>query len=480
MNLFAKLFLAIVLTNMAIIAIQLGLTAGSLTSDFATLVQHSEQSHVEQTRSRLLAFYQRESSWQKLRHNRRLWQQLMQPQPGQHGRPVGRDSAFNSQLHSERRYFDTGKRISLYDSNKQRIEGKPRLQSNRYQQALELDGELIGWLGWDPARVRDPGETRQISNDAFISQQLTNYLWIALSALLLALLMAWVISKLLSKPIGRLMQCTDKLMQGDYSSRVGHSGRDELGVLAGRVDQLAQTLEDNAKNRRQWMSDTSHELRTPLTVLKTQLTAIEDGVFSMDASKTALLLSEVDNLSRLVDDLYQLTSADVGNYRYTMTEVDPLPLLMQLIQGFESKFAERSIALDLTSLTHALTLTPRCIVADKARLHQLFSNLIENARRYTDEGGQLRVVIAHESRRVIIRIEDSAPGVTDDEKVRLFERFYRVEPSRSRSYGGSGLGLSLCKTIVEAHQGTITLTDSSLGGLCVTVCLPYRQQENAK
>lgn len=478
MNLFAKLFLAIVLTNLAIIAIQLGLTAGSLTSDFATLVERSEESHIAQTRARLLAFYQREGSWQKLRHNRRLWQQLMQPQQTLQRRDGRHDKAFNPAQHGDRRYFDTGKRISLYDDNKQRIEGKPTLQSNRYQQALKLDGQLIGWLGWDPARISEPAASKQISNDEFISQQLINYLWIALSALLLALLMAWFVSKQLSRPIQRLMQCTDKLMQGDFSSRANQTGSDELAILARRIDQLAQILEDNETSRRQWMSDTSHELRTPLTVLKTQLTAIEDGVFTMDADKTALLLREVDNLSRLVDDLYQLTSADVGGYRYSMTEIDPLPLLMQTIQGLESKIAERAITLDVSALTHAMTFTPRAVIADKERLCQLFANLIENARRYTDTGGQIRVVIGHEASRVIIRIEDSAPGVSDEQKVRLFERFYRVEPSRSRLYGGSGLGLALCKTIIEAHQGSITLSDSSLGGLCVTLSLPYQQQEN--
>ncbi|MEC4088156.1 ATP-binding protein [Pseudoalteromonas rubra] len=478
MNLFAKLFLAIVLTNLAIIAIQLGLTAGSLTSDFATLVERSEQSHVEQTRTRLLAFYQREGSWQNLHHNRRLWQQLMQPEQVRQNRDSRRDKIFNPAQHSDRRYFDTGRRISLYDHNKQRIEGKPTLQSNRYQQALKLDGQLIGWLGWDPAHVSETTASKQISNDEFIFQQLSNYLWIALSALLLALLMAWFVSKQLSKPIQRLMKCTDKLMQGDFSSRANQTGSDELAILARRIDKLAQILEDNEKSRRQWMSDTSHELRTPLTVLKTQLTAIEDGVFTMDADKTALLLSEVDNLSRLVDDLYQLTSADVGGYRYTMAAIDPLPLLMQTIQGLESKIAERAITLDMTALTHAMTLSPREVIADKERLCQLFSNLIENARRYTDSGGQIRIVIAHEASRVIIRIEDSAPGVSDEQKVRLFERFYRVEPSRSRLYGGSGLGLALCKTIIEAHQGNIALSDSSLGGLCVTLSLPCQRQEN--
>ena len=246
---------------------------------------------------------------------------------------------------------------------------------------------------------------------------------------------------------------------------------DELGRLAEDFNRLAVTLERNEQLRRAFMADISHELRTPLAVLRGELEAIEDGVRPMSPESVKSLQGEVATLGKLVDDLYELSLADVGALTYRKTALDLAEPLTQALEGFRERLVERRIALE-TVLPPAGTLT---VLADPDRLRQLFNNLLENTVRYTDPGGRLRVEARCERGRVRIDFQDSAPGVPEELLPRLFERLFRVEGSRSRAGGGAGLGLAICRSIVQAHDGEIDARPSPLGGVWVHVSLPeYR------
>jgi two-component system sensor histidine kinase BaeS len=214
------------------------------------------------------------------------------------------------------------------------------------------------------------------------------------------------------------------------------------------------------------MADISHELRTPLAVLRGELEAIQDGVRKMSMESLASLQSEVAILTKLVDDLYQLSLSDAGALAYRKEETDAV----HLIQLAEAAFRERFHAkqLHLTS-----TLPDKApIFGDPHRLSQLFNNLLENSLRYTDSGGGLDIIATRRDKCLQVYFQDSAPGLNEEQLLRIFERFYRTEGSRNRASGGSGLGLAICQNIVEAHGGKIRAEHSPTGGIRIILQLP--------
>src|SRR5262245_38256280 len=194
------------------------------------------------------------------------------------------------------------------------------------------------------------------------------------------------------------------------------------------------------------MSDVSHELLTPIAVLRAGLEALEDGVRPLTREAVASLNGEVAALGKLVEDLYQLALSGTGALSYRKERSDVADVLEQSLESFGARFSERSFSVQ-KQLSRGLM-----VMADADRLSQAFRNLLENAARYTDPGGTVRVTARRSGAGVQIDFEDSAPGVPPEALPRLFERFYRVEGSRSRANGGAGLGLAIVRSVVEAHD----------------------------
>ncbi|MGZ8429854.1 MAG: ATP-binding protein, partial [Candidatus Deferrimicrobiaceae bacterium] len=291
---------------------------------------------------------------------------------------------------------------------------------------------------------------------------------IALAIACGAALLSFPLAHRMVKRIGDLAEATHRLASGKYDVRVEVSSSDELGRLAQDFNTLALTLEKNEQARRQWVADISHELRTPLSVLRGEIEALQDGIRAATPETIGGLHGEVMKLGRLVDDLYELSLSDIGALTYRMSDTDLADVLNQALDLYRSDFADKNISLE-TDLSSGPAIP---LFADADRLHQLFSNLLENSLKYTDPGGRLRVRIERDGETAIIHFQDSAPGVPGTETGKLFDRLYRVEGSRSRATGGAGLGLAICRNIVEAHKGTITALSSPLGGLWVRVELP--------
>ncbi|SUB70505.1 Signal transduction histidine-protein kinase BaeS [Pluralibacter gergoviae] len=218
--------------------------------------------------------------------------------------------------------------------------------------------------------------------------------------------------------------------------------------------------------RRDFMADISHELRTPLAVLRGELEAIQDGVRKFTPESVSSLQAEVGTLTKLVDDLHQLSMSDEGALAYQKAPVDIVSLLEMAGGAFRERFAGRGLALNL-SLPESAT-----VFGDRDRLLQLFNNLLENSLRYTDAGGQLLIEARKTAQHVTLTFADSGPGVTDEQLEMLCERFYRAESSRNRASGGSGLGLAICVNIAAAHGGRLSAAHSPFGGVSITVELP--------
>lgn len=330
-----------------------------------------------------------------------------------------------------------------------------------FRRPVAVDGVVVGFLV--VSRSQDPDEELAI---AFLLDQQGNLLLVAAISVLLVALTATLLAAHFRKPIRQLVDGARRLENAKFDTRIDLERSDELGELAVAFNHLAARLDDTERSRQQWVADTSHELRTPLSVLRAQMEALQDGIRPATPESIALMLRHVQSLSKLVDELYQLARADVGQLHYSKSSVDVWALLDQVLDGYAEKFR-------LAGLT--LTVGPAPVRAsvhgDADRIVQVLTNLIENCVRYTDPGGRVEVSASVVGRELQIAIDDSAPGVPAAALQRLGERFFRVETSRNRGLGGAGLGLSLCQQIVKAHGGRLSFAPSALGGLRATLML---------
>lgn len=330
-------------------------------------------------------------------------------------------------------------------------------------EAVTVGNSIVGWIGFVPMREGLPPEAQR-----FLSGQVRVLFASLLVALVLAAVLAYFLARHLSRPVRQLDQTVRDLSHGHYERRARVASRDEIGRLGDNVNRLAQSLELSRSARNRWMADIAHELRTPLAILKGEVEALADGVRQPDQRVLASLTEEINHLSVLVDDLQSLALADAGALSLRQETVDLRTLAQQACAAFRDRLAGRGIALELNAPD------PVSISADPQRLRQLLHNLLENCARYVEAGGRVRVSVraASGAASVALLVEDSGPGVAEEQLERLFERFYRVEQGRSRAGGGSGLGLAICRSIAEAHGGHMRAERSALGGLAIHVELP--------
>jgi two-component system sensor histidine kinase BaeS len=329
--------------------------------------------------------------------------------------------------------------------------------------ALHADGSRIGELR---SIARRRFETPQAT--AFARQQWQASLAIALVALVMATLVSWWLARALLAPLRRTIDGVTELANGDYSLRLNERRDDELGTLMDGLNRLAEALEKNQSARRRWLADIAHELRTPVTILAGELEALKDGIREPDPAQLESLDQEVQRLRRLVDDLNTLSLSDLGGLRYTFTELDLAGRLDQALGPVRIRAAERGLDLEVDLEDAAGSL----IRADPTRIDQLLTNLFENALAYTEAPGRIAIRLRRDGDALLLSVCDSPPGVAADDCERIFEPLYRQDGSRSRRTAGAGLGLAICRNIVEAHRGEISAAPSPFGGLCIQVTFP--------
>ena len=288
----------------------------------------------------------------------------------------------------------------------------------------------------------------------------------AIAGLLFAAIISLVLTMNITGPIRKLGRGTRSLISGEFKTRVSIQNRDELGKLSRDFNILAKTLDKNSESQKQWLADISHELRTPIAILKSELEAVEDGIREFDKETLQSLTHEVKRINNLVNDLYELTLADLGAMKYQMREMNIGSSLKEVIESYQDRLESSEI--EIKKLINA----DGAFLGDSYRLEQLFTNLIENTLRYTDSPGMLEIQLKENKEDILITFSDSEPGVDPDVMDKVFDRFFREELSRSREKGGAGLGLAICHEIVEAHSGKIKATQSEHGGLSIEISLP--------
>jgi len=356
--------------------------------------------------------------------------------------------------------------FSLLDREKQVVIGPYRVGEKYKLMAIGSSSETIGWLAFK--RKRNPGD----DFDFALQESLTEgFLLISGLVIFLSATFAIPLTYFIVRRIKALTEGAKAISSGELGHRVTVTNKDEISELGRDFNHLAQTLEQNESARKRWIADISHELRTPLAITSGELEAMEDGVRPLNIENVKSARDEIKHLQRLVNDLYELTNADIGAISYHKSPLDLVQLIQTEGEHFTLLAGEQGLKLSIN-----LPRERANIQADASRLKQLIQNVLGNSIKYTDAPGEIRIMVKAFKKgkqgMAELTIEDSSPGVAGLHLDKLFDHLYRVEASRNRQTGGSGLGLAICKQIVLAHQGEMKASASNLGGLKVTILLP--------
>lgn len=355
-------------------------------------------------------------------------------------------------------------RLSLLDEKGKHIAGVKNHKDDSGQKLpIVVNDKTVGWLLSSsrlPKVIND-----EIDRQFQDRQSYATWLIVGLSVLL-AMLVSLVLARYLVVPIKRLAAATQKLADGDFEVYVKPNTNDELAELATNFNKLAYTLKRNQQLRHELMAEISHELRTPLAILRSEIEAMQDGLKPVDSASLESLSSEIMQLNHLINDLYELSLADAGALNYHMTSLNLSDLLNRQLDLLKDRFSRNGLKLS------SFIQDDLFIQADESRVVQLINNLLENSLRYTAAPGEVIVNLKRQGASACLSIDDTEPGLTDELLKNLFDRFYRAEQSRSRDYGGAGLGLAIAKQIALAHGGSIVAESSDLKGIRIRLNLP--------
>lgn len=491
-----KMFLATLTTSALLVGAMYTLVQWSVDRGMLHYVNQRDAERISYNVAQLALYYEDIGHWEDLRthrtfHNVATGTNDQAPQrggrdrgmpQGRHGEPRGDGRHSEDRRPHDRRdkgqpspsrpgafessAIETGadpRNLTLFDAQKNIIKESPRATDSDQLYPIEADGELVGWLSLDRREKITDGYELQ-----FLQQQRETLLAISLLVFLISALLALPLAHNLVRPIRQLAAGAEKLSGGDYAVILETQRNDELGQLAASFNELARTLAANEQARRRWFADISHELRTPLAILKGEIEALQDGVRPLSLDRVNSLGEEIQHLTRLVEDLYELSNSDIGALKYRKEVVDFRELVDSVIDHYQPLLKKQQLQLTF----HYDAQASYRLWGDVDRLRQMLGNLFSNSIKYSDAGGELRLTLRACQDELLLTLEDSPPGVTTEHLSHLFEHLYRVEQSRNRSSGGSGLGLSICKRIVEAHDGKISAQGSPLGGLSIELALP--------
>ncbi|MEW5837325.1 MAG: ATP-binding protein [Pseudomonadota bacterium] len=361
-------------------------------------------------------------------------------------------------------------RVQVFDRGGELLLGRPLPDTARVvTRPVLLHGESIGTL-----KLPVPSALHGV-DARFIERQYQGVLLATLLSLGLTLLLAAWLAQRWVKPLRAVQRASRELAQGRFDSpllsALPRNGSQELMQLCSDMRALGEDLRALEAARRRWIAQTSHELRTPLAVLRGEVESVEDGARQPSRELVLSLGEEVRQLSRLVDDLHILALADLGDAPCRMQSVEVVPTLSGIMQRLLARpwFEGLHVEVDLAPMPGVRA------DWDIGRIEQVLSNILLNSSRYTQRPGRLRVLgrMDRPASRLIVRIEDSAPGVSPGELDRLFDPLYRADPARRRDAGsGSGLGLSIVRAFVQAHGGHVHAESSALDGVAVVLVLP--------
>lgn len=282
-------------------------------------------------------------------------------------------------------------------------------------------------------------------------------------ALILSLIFGAFLARRLSKPIGKVIQNAKRISKGEFSSKIEEaSNTKEIVELADTINGLGETLGRQEDLRKRLSTDIAHELRTPVTTLQSHLELMIDGVWEPDKERLKGLYEEAVRLGKMVGDLGKIAQLEGENLILNKSEMDINQIGESVAKALESEFFKKGIALHYKGES-------ALVDGDADKIKQIFVNLLSNALNYTASGGAVEVSIEKTLGKIVIKVKDNGIGIPEVDLSHIFERFYRVDQSRTRNSGGVGIGLAITKALVEAHGGEIKVSSQVGNGSCFTV-----------
>lgn len=300
----------------------------------------------------------------------------------------------------------------------------------------------------------------------FISTLNALLLIIAVVSCAVSIITGAFLANKIARPITKTAEIAGQISDGNYNIRFESETKTrELSALISSINNMAGALDRQEQYRKQLTADIAHELRTPLTAIRSHLEAMAEGLWEATPERLNSCVEEVKRLGSLVIDLDRLAKLEQENVSLNMTDIDLMDVVRAVCSNFEKEADNKSIGIRIDG-------APFGIQADKDRITQVITNLLSNAIKYTPEGGHIRVQVKDEDKSGIVIIEDDGIGISQKDLPYIFERFYRTDQSRNRKTGGAGIGLTIAKSIVEAHNGRITVESTEGTGSRFTVVLP--------
>lgn len=333
-----------------------------------------------------------------------------------------------------------------------------------------FQAQLLPLLQKHPAALTTTEASQRLLGD-FLGTLLSALGVAAIAATLTSLATSLFVARRITVPLKQMTQASERISAGHYAERIEvapvHT-TDELGQLASSINALAVALEQTERRRLEVIGNVAHELRTPIATLEGYLEGLLDGVIEPTPQTWAMLHTEAGRLRRLVDDLQELSRAEARQIPLSPQFVAPQRLVQDALNPLEGQFAEKGLELQI----HVPKNLPP-VKADPTRAVQILTNVLVNALRYTPAPGRVEVSVSREGAAVAFRITDSGVGLTPDQLAHIFERFYRVDKSRSRAFGGSGIGLTIAQSLAQVMGGEIRAESAGLGrGSSFTLTLP--------
>ena len=321
-----------------------------------------------------------------------------------------------------------------------------------------LDNEIIGNI-----KIGSYGLLYYMDNDVDFLKEINK---VITSIGIVMVLIAILISNNISKPVEVVSNMANLIGDGDYDNKIDYdSNIVEIDVLIKSINNLSAKLEEQENLRKRLTTDISHELRTPLTSIQTHLEAMIDGIWEPDTERLNSVNEEVIRLTNLVNQLQNLAKFDSEKSKLNLAKVNVKNLIMNVVYNNQGKALEKNINIecDLESIDSYL---------DKDKISQVIVNLLSNAIRYTNNGGKIFISSYKENNNLKIQFKDNGIGIPKENIKYIFERFYRVDESRSKNTGGIGVGLTIVKSIIDLHQGTIEVRSELNKGSEFIVILP--------
>lgn len=367
-----------------------------------------------------------------------------------------------------------GRRIILTDPNnivvadsEEELIGTTYADHNNSQERKMNPPWAAAFIGTLHVDTAEPSEVNKAAMQIAFNSIGRFFIWGGLIAVVVALILTFILSRRILSPVKALTEASKKLGKGDFSQRVTVDDKGEVGVLAESFNAMASDLERNEQLRRNMVADVAHELRTPLSNLNGYLEAIRDRVIKADTETIRSLSEEGATLSGLVNDLQELSLADAGELKLNYQSVDIAKLVKETVTAAKTRAKAKNIKLS-AELPGNL---PRVNI-DPQRIRQVLNNLLANAIEHTLNKGTITITAHGKANEITISVTDTGEGISAEDLPNIFERFYRVDKSRARSTGGSGLGLTIAKRLVEAHGGRIWAESEPGKGSAFSFTLP--------